>query len=111
MRGEVVGMGRSVLAWIAVALLGVASSTVAPAAPRDVDRRLEPSRVSPLPTQVRRAEPAGGGVRVEVDTNPPSAATLGTERTGGGVIFRSDQGYVLPVIYGRADPHRIPDPP
>ena len=78
MRGEVVGMGRSGLTWIAVALLGAAFSTVAPAAPRDVDRRLEPSRVSPLPSQVRRVEPAIVGIRVEVESDRPSAATLGT---------------------------------
>src|SRR5260370_776542 len=58
MRGQVVGMGRSVLAWIAAALLGVASSTVAPAAPRDVDRPPGPSPVSPLPTHVHPVEPA-----------------------------------------------------
>src|SRR6266446_5052311 len=107
MRGEVVGMGRSVLAWIAVALLGVASSTVTPAGPRDVDRRLEPSRVSPLPTQVRRVEPAVVGIRVEVEPDRPSAATLGTERTGSGVIFDADQGYVLTVSYLLLDAQRI----
>ena len=45
----------------------LAFSTLAPAAPRDVDRRLEPSRVSPLPSQVRRVEPAVVGIRVEVE--------------------------------------------
>src|SRR6266478_829534 len=99
MRGEVVGMGRSVLAWIAVALQGVASSTVAPAAPRDVDRRLEPSRVSPLPTQVRRVEPAVVGIRVEVEPDRPSAATLGAERAGCGVIPAPEQCDALTVSH------------
>src|SRR5258707_2117814 len=107
MRGEVVGMGRSVLAWIAVALLGVVSSTVAPAAPRDIDRRLEPSRVSPLPSQVRRVEPAVVGIRVEVEPDRPSAATLGAERAGSGVIFDAEQGYVLTVSYLLLDAERI----
>jgi hypothetical protein len=89
MRGEVVAMGRPVLAWIAVtvALLGTGLSPITAAAPRDVDRRLEPSRVSPLPSQVRRVEPAVVGIRVEVEPDRPSAATLGTERAGSGVIF------------------------
>jgi hypothetical protein len=76
MRGEVVDMGRSVLAWTVVALPGAALATAASAAPRDVDRRLEPSRVSPLPSQVRRVEPAVVGIRVEVEPDRPSAATL-----------------------------------
>ena len=100
-------MGRSGLTWIAVALLGVAFSTIAPAAPRDVDRRLEPARVSPLPSQVRRVEPAVVGIRVEVEPDRPSAATLGVERAGSGVIFDADQGYVLTVSYLLLDAERI----
>ena len=100
-------MGRSVLAWTAVALLGIGWATAAPAAPRDVDRRLEPSRVSPLPSQVRRVEPAVVGVRVEVEPDRPSAATLGTERAGSGVIFDADQGYLLTVSYLLLDAQRI----
>ncbi len=100
-------MGRSVLTWIAAALLGVAFSAVAPAAPRDVDRRLEPSQVSPLPSQVRRVEPAVVGIRVEVEPDRPSAATLGAERAGSGVIFDAEQGYVLTVSYLLLDAERI----
>jgi S1-C subfamily serine protease len=106
MRGEVVGM-RPVLAWIAVALLGVGLPAIGLAAPRDVDRRLEPSRVSPLPSQARRVEPAVVGIRVEVEPDRPSAATLGTERWGSGVIFDADQGYVLTVSYVLLDAARI----
>ena len=90
---------RPVLAWIAVALLGVGLPGIGLAAPRDVDRRLEPSRVSPLPSQVRRVEPAVVGIRVEVEPDRSSAATLGTERWGSGVIFDAEQGYVLTVSY------------
>ena len=100
-------MGRSGLTWIAVALLGGAFSTVAPAAPRDVDRRLEPSRVSPLPTQVRRVEPAVVGIRVEVEPDRPSAATLGTERCGQRGHLRRRPGYVLTVSYVLLDAERI----
>jgi len=102
-------MGRPVLAWIAVtvALLGTGLPQITAAAPRDVDRRLEPSRVSPLPSQVRRVEPAVVGIRVEVEPDRPSAATLGTERAGSGVIFDGDRGYVLTVSYLLLDAARI----
>ena len=100
-------MTRPTLAWITVALLGLAVPALVSAAPRDVDRRLEPSRVSPLPTQVRRVEPAVVGIRVEVEAGRPSAATLGTERAGSGVIFDGDQGYVLTVSYLLLDAARI----
>jgi S1-C subfamily serine protease len=106
MRGEVVGM-RPVLAWIAVVLLGVGLPAIGFTAPRDVERRLEPSRVSPLPSHVRRVEPAVVGIRVEVEPDRPSAATLGTERWGSGVIFDADQGYVLTVSYVLLDAARI----
>src|SRR6266436_2562836 len=109
MRGEVVAMGRPVLAWIAVtvALLGASPPPITSAVPRDVDRRLEPSRVSPLPSQVRRVEPAVVGIRVEVEPDRPSAATLGAERAGSGVIFDAEQGYVLTVSYLLLDAERI----
>ena len=98
---------RPVLAWIAVALLGVGPPAIGLTAPRDVDRRLEPSRVSPLPSQVRRVEPAVVGIRVEVEPDRPSAATLGTERWGSGVIFDAEHGYVLTVSYVLLDAERI----
>src|SRR4029077_2667614 len=109
MRGEVFAMGRPDLTWIAVtvALLGAGLLPIASAAPRDVDRRLEPSRVSPLPSQVRRVEPAVVGIRVEVEPDRPSAATLGAERAGSGVIFDAEQGYVLTVSYLLLDAERI----
>lgn len=104
-------MTRPVLAWIALALVGLSVGPVLPslgaAAPRDVDRRLEPSHVSPLPTQARRVEPAVVGLRVDVEPDRPSAATLGTERAGSGVIFDGDQGYVLTVSYLLLDASRI----
>lgn len=100
-------MTRPVLAWIALALVGLALPTIGRAAPRDVDRRLAPSQVSPLPTQVRRVEPAVVGLRVEVEPGRPSAATLGTERVGSGVVFDGEQGYVLTVSYLLLDAARI----
>ena len=100
-------MTRPTLAWITVGLIGLAVPALASAVPRDMDRRLEPSRVSPLPSQVRRVEPAVVGIRVEVEADRPSAATLGTERAGSGVIFDGAEGYVLTVSYLLLDAARI----
>jgi S1-C subfamily serine protease len=90
-----------------VALLGLALTTPLAGAPRDLDRRLDPARVSPLASQIRQVEPAVVGLRVEVDRDRPSAATLGTRRWGSGVIFDADQGYVLTVSYVLLDAARI----
>ena len=100
-------MARALLGWTAVALLGVLLPAEAPAAPRDSDRRHDPRQVSPLASQIRRVEPAVVGIRVEVDSDRPSAATLGTERWGSGVIFDSARGYVLTVSYVLLDARRI----
>jgi len=98
-------MPRASIAWAAVALLGLILP--AAAASRDADRRLDPRQVSPLPSQIRRVEPAVVGIRVEVPRDRPSAATLGVERWGSGVIFDADQGYVLTVSYVLLDAARI----
>jgi S1-C subfamily serine protease len=93
--------------FIAVALLSLAVPALGAAAPHDLDRRLDPRQVSPLPSQIRRVEPAVVGIRVEVERDRPSAATLGTERWGSGVIFDADRGYVLTVSYVLLDAKRI----
>jgi len=90
-----------------VALLGLILPGLALAAPRDAERRLDPRQVSPLASQIRRVEPAVVGIRVEVERDRPSAATLGTRRWGSGVIFDADQGYVLTVSYVLLDAARI----
>jgi S1-C subfamily serine protease len=93
--------------WAAAALLAPALAAPAAAAPSDRDRRLDPSQVSPLPSHVRRVAPAVVGIRVEVPRERPSAATLGVERWGSGVIFDADQGYLLTVSYVLIDAARI----
>jgi S1-C subfamily serine protease len=93
--------------WVAVALIGLILPAPAAGAPRESDRRLEPSQVSPLPSQVRRVASAVVGIRVEVPRERPSAATLGVERWGSGVIFDADQGYLLTVSYVLLDAARI----
>ena len=100
-------MPRASSRWAAVALLGLALPIASAAAPRDADRRLDPRQVSPLPSQIRRVEPAVVGIRVDVPRDRPSAATLGGERWGSGVIFDADQGYVLTVSYVLLDAARI----
>ena len=81
-------MPRASIRWAAVALLGLILPTASAAAPRDAARRLDPRQVSPLPSQVRRVEPAVVGIRVEVPRDRPSTATLGVERWGSGVIVQ-----------------------
>ena len=93
--------------WAGGALLGLILPGLALAAPRDAERRLDPRQVSPLASQIRRVEPAVVGIRVEVERDRPSAATLGTHRWGSGVIFDADQGYVLTVSYVLLDAARI----
>ena len=81
-------MPRASIRWAAVAQLGLILPAVSAAASRDADRRLDPRQVSPLPSQIRRVEPAVVGIRVEVLRDRPSAATLGVERWGSGVIVQ-----------------------
>ena len=100
-------MSRALGRFILVALLGLGLPGLAPAAPRDRDPRLDPARVSPLPSQIRRVESAVVGIRVEVPRDRPSAATLGVARWGSGVIFDAEQGYLLTVSYVLLDAARI----
>jgi serine protease Do len=98
-------MSRASIRWAAAALLALA--VPAAAAPRDAERRLDPRQISPLASQIRRVEPAVVGIRVQVPRDRPSAATLGIERWGSGVIFDADRGYLLTVSYVLLDASRI----
>ena len=100
-------MSRALIGCTAAALLGLVVPAAAGAAPSDRDPRHDPRQVSPLASQIRRVEPAVVGIRVEVDRDRPSAATLGTERWGSGVIFDGDRGYALTVSYVLLDARRI----
>ena len=99
-------MVRALIGWAIVALLLVPAAP-ADAAPRDSDRRHDPRDVSPLPSQVRRVAPAVVGIHGEIPRERPSAATLGVERGGRGVIFDADQGYLLTASYILLDAGRI----
>lgn len=65
---------------------------------RPAPPRLSPQAVSPLPSYVRRVEPAVVGLHVKTRPDAPSAQRLGTRRTGSGVIFDA-RGYAVTVTY------------
>ena len=100
-------MSRRSIRWALVVVVGLLGPATAPAAPHDPEHRLDPRAVSPLPSQIRQVEPAVVGLRVQVPRERPSAATLGVERWGSGVIFDAAQGYVLTVSYVLLDAERI----
>jgi len=100
-------VSRVRIALTAVALIGLLLPGETPAAPSDRAPRPDPRQISPLVSQIRRVEPAVVGIRVEVDADRPSAATLGTERWGSGVIFDADRGYAITVSYVLLDARRI----
>src|SRR2546421_8622174 len=60
--------------------------------------RLAPNAVSPLPSYVRRVEPAVVGLRVKARADAPSSQRLGARRVGSGVIFDA-RGYLVTVSY------------
>lgn len=71
---------------------------VVTAAPRAPAPRFDPGTAQDVPTAVARVSPAVVGIRAEVAADRPSAATLGVERWGSGVIVDPD-GTVLTVGY------------
>jgi S1-C subfamily serine protease len=88
-------MHRSALL-AAVVLLALPALLVA--APKGGAPRLDPNRISSLPSHIERVAPSIVGIHVEVPPDRPSAATLGAERSGSGVIF-DQAGYALTVSY------------
>src|SRR5438128_10990137 len=68
--------------------------------------RLAPTAVSPLPSYVRRVEPAVVGLRVKARADAPSSQRLGARRAGSGVIFDT-RGYAVTVSYLVVDAQRI----
>jgi uncharacterized integral membrane protein (TIGR00697 family) len=70
----------------------------AAAAPQVTPPRLDPGQAAEAPTAIRQARAAVIGLRVEVPAGRPSAATLGTERAGSGVLISAD-GLALTVGY------------
>jgi S1-C subfamily serine protease len=91
----------SVVVAATVLFPGLALAVSRPPAPR-----LHPSAVSPLPTYVRKVEPAVVALSVTAPEEAPSSARLGARRAGSGVIF-DDRGYVVTVSYLVLDALRI----
>lgn len=68
------------------------------AATRPPPLRVDPGTVSDVPTAVSRVRPAVVGIRASIPPDRPSAATLGVERRGSGVIIEPD-GLIVTVGY------------
>ena len=68
------------------------------AVPRVQERRLDPRDVSPIPSFVRRVEPAIVSLHVKAAPEAPSSARLGARRFGTGTIF-DRRGYAVTVSY------------
>jgi S1-C subfamily serine protease len=93
------------VASIAAALLLALPALVA-AAPQSGAPRLDPKRVSALPSHIEHVAPAVIGIHVEVPPDRPSAATLGAERWGSGVLFDA-AGFAVTVSYVLIDAARV----
>ncbi|OGK82589.1 MAG: hypothetical protein A2X52_08530 [Candidatus Rokubacteria bacterium GWC2_70_16] len=76
------------------------------AAPTGSERRPEPSAVPGLPAFARAVAPAVVGLRVQVPSDRPSAATLGVHRSGSAVIF-DPAGFAVTVSYLLLDAQHI----
>ena len=92
-------------ATVAVVLLLALPALVA-AAPQSGVPRLDPKRASALPSHIQHVAPAVIGIHVEVPSDRPSAATLGADRWGSGVLFDA-AGYALTVSYVLIDAARV----
>ena len=90
----------------AVAAAAVFLPALALAVPRPPEPRLHPSAVSPLPTYVRKVQPAVVALSVTAPAEAPSSVRLGARRAGSGVIFDA-RGYVVTVSYLVLDAVRI----
>jgi S1-C subfamily serine protease len=92
--------------WLSVVVAAVLVPGLALAVPRPPAPRLHPSAVSPLPSYVRKVEPAVVALSVTAPEDAPSSVRLGARRAGSGVIF-DDRGYVVTVSYLVLDAMRI----
>lgn len=92
--------------WLSVVVAVVLVPGLALAVPRPPAPRLHPSAVSPLPTYVRKIEPAVVALSVTAPEDAPSSVRLGARRAGSGVIF-DERGYVVTVAYLVLDAVRI----
>jgi S1-C subfamily serine protease len=91
---RIAGRAWPLAAGLAASLL-LAESWAAPQVPGP---RLEPGRAAEVPTAIARANPAIVGIRAQIPRDRPSAATLGTDRWGSGVLI-DPEGLALTVGY------------
>src|SRR3989449_6156974 len=89
-----------------LAVLFLVPALPAVAVTRPSPPRLPPNAVSPLPSYVRRMEPAVVGLRVKARADAPSSQRLGARRAGSGVIFDT-RGYAGTVSHLVVDAQRI----
>lgn len=92
--------------WLSVVLAAVLVPGLALAVPRPPSPRLHPDATSPLPSYVRKVEPAVVALAVTAPEEAPSSTRLGARRAGTGVIFDA-RGYVVTVAYLVLDAVRI----
>jgi S1-C subfamily serine protease len=98
---------RTVLLTATLLLLPLGlGSWPAVAVTRPAPPRLAPNAVSPLPSYVRRVEPAVVGLRVKARPDAPSSQRLGARRAGTAVIFDA-RGYAVTVTYLIVDAENI----
>src|SRR2546422_6155379 len=89
-----------------LAVLFLVPALPAVAVTRPSPPRLPPNAVSPLPSYVRRMEPAVVGLRVKARADAPSSQRLGARRAGSGVIFDT-RGYAGTVSHLVVDAPRV----
>jgi len=97
-RGEGATVRRPHATGAVLLAVGLAAAVGTGAAPRAPVPRLDPGSTSELPTAVGRVSPAIVGIRAQVPKDRPSAATLGHERWGSGIVIDPD-GTALTVGY------------
>jgi S1-C subfamily serine protease len=100
------GRMRTVLLAAMVFAAPLAMVLPALAVPRPAPPRLAPNAVSPLPSYVRRIEPAVAGLRVKARADAPSSQRLGARRAGSAIIFDA-RGYAVTVSYLVVDAESI----
>jgi S1-C subfamily serine protease len=83
---------------LATIVLAVGIAAGATAAPPRSTPRFDPGSAADVPTAVTRTSPAVVGLRARIAPDRPSAATLGVERWGSGVLIEP-AGTVLTVGY------------
>jgi S1-C subfamily serine protease len=89
-----------------VLAVAIALPSVSLAVPRAPQPRLQPERVSPVPSYVNRVERAIVGVKVRAKAEAASSARLGAERFASAVVF-DPRGFAVTVSYALMDAVKV----